>query len=86
MSENRLSAWAFHGGVRDSRDVKLSIRNIEKERLRLETIVNERTAEIMEQTGNHEEARDGIDLALVVIYPQKNVIEYSGANMPLWLF
>jgi serine phosphatase RsbU (regulator of sigma subunit)/Tfp pilus assembly protein PilF len=51
-------------------------------------VLNELRKEIkhsLRQTGNKEESRDGIDMALCVIDTKKNVIQYSGAYRPLYL-
>jgi serine phosphatase RsbU (regulator of sigma subunit) len=39
----------------------------------------------LRQTGKKEESRDGIDIALCVIDSEKNIMQYAGANNPLYL-
>lgn len=39
----------------------------------------------MHQTGSRDEAQDGIEIALCIIDLKKNIMEYSGANRPLYL-
>jgi serine phosphatase RsbU (regulator of sigma subunit) len=39
----------------------------------------------LKQTGQDEDSKDGMDIALVVIDEQKSIIEYAGANNPLWI-
>jgi serine phosphatase RsbU (regulator of sigma subunit) len=39
----------------------------------------------MHQTGSRDEAQDGIEIALCIIDLKKKVMEYSGANRPLYL-
>lgn len=39
----------------------------------------------LHQTGSGDEARDGIEIALCVIDPEKRILEFSGANRPLYL-
>ncbi len=39
----------------------------------------------LHQTGLREEARDGIEIALCIIDPEKLSIEFAGANRPLYL-
>jgi serine phosphatase RsbU (regulator of sigma subunit) len=39
----------------------------------------------LHQTGRKGEAQDGIEIALCVINPGKNIMEYSGANRPLYI-
>jgi serine phosphatase RsbU (regulator of sigma subunit)/Tfp pilus assembly protein PilF len=51
-------------------------------------ILNELRKEIkhsLRQTGKKEESRDGIDMALCVIDSKKNILQYSGANHPLYI-
>lgn len=51
-------------------------------------ILNELRAKIiavMQQTGEKEEAKDGMDLALICIDKDKNTLEYSGAYNSLYL-
>lgn len=38
----------------------------------------------LHQTGSSDEARDGIEIALCIIDPEKRSIEFSGANRPLY--
>ncbi|MDO8999255.1 MAG: two-component regulator propeller domain-containing protein [Bacteroidota bacterium] len=40
----------------------------------------------LNQTNQDSERRDGMDIALCVIDLNTNVIEYSGANRPLWIY
>ncbi|HBX53239.1 MAG: hypothetical protein A2275_08325 [Bacteroidetes bacterium RIFOXYA12_FULL_35_11] len=39
----------------------------------------------LHQTGKTGEQKDGMDISLIVIYPDKKKIEFSGANNPLFL-
>lgn len=39
----------------------------------------------MHQTGSRDEAQDGIEIALCIIDLKKNILEYAGANRPLYL-
>jgi serine phosphatase RsbU (regulator of sigma subunit)/Tfp pilus assembly protein PilF len=39
----------------------------------------------LRQSGKREESREGIDIALCVIDTRKNVMQYSGANNPLYI-
>ena len=51
-------------------------------------ILNELRKEIkhsLRQTGKKEESRDGIDMALCVIDTKNSVMQYSGANSPLYI-
>jgi serine phosphatase RsbU (regulator of sigma subunit) len=51
-------------------------------------ILNEMRKEIkhsLRQTGNKEESRDGMDMALCVLDIKKNILQYSGANNPLYI-
>jgi serine phosphatase RsbU (regulator of sigma subunit) len=51
-------------------------------------ILNEMRKEIkhsLRQTGNKEESRDGMDMALCVFDIKKNILQYSGANNPLYV-
>ena len=51
-------------------------------------VLNELRKEIkhsLRQTGKKEESRDGIDMALCVIDSKKNILQYSGANNPLYI-
>ena len=51
-------------------------------------ILNELRKEIkhsLRQTGKKEESRDGMDMALCVIDSKKNILQYSGANNPLYI-
>lgn len=34
---------------------------------------------------SNEEVRDGMDVSLAVFYPEKNYLEWSGANNPVWI-
>jgi serine phosphatase RsbU (regulator of sigma subunit) len=47
-------------------------------------IVN-RSRRPLSSTGKKEESRDGIDIALCVIDSEKRIMQYSGANNPLYL-
>lgn len=38
------------------------------------------------QTDSDNDARDGMDMAIVVIYEKENILEYAGALIPLYLF
>ena len=51
-------------------------------------VLNELRIEIkhsLRQTGKKEESRDGMDIALCVIDSKKNILQYSGANSPLYV-
>ena len=51
-------------------------------------ILNELRKEIkhsLRQTGKKEESRDGIDMAICVIDPKNSIMQYSGANSPLYI-
>jgi serine phosphatase RsbU (regulator of sigma subunit) len=51
-------------------------------------ILNELRKEIkhsLRQTGKKEESRDGMDIALCVIDSKTNILQYSGANTPLYV-
>jgi serine phosphatase RsbU (regulator of sigma subunit) len=51
-------------------------------------ILNELRKQIkqsLRQTGNKEETRDGLDIALCVIDTKKNIMQYSGAHNPLYI-
>ena len=51
-------------------------------------ILNELRKQIknsLRQSGKIEGSRDGIDMALCVIDSRKNVMQYSGANNPLYI-
>ncbi|MFO7933833.1 MAG: SpoIIE family protein phosphatase [Bacteroidales bacterium] len=39
----------------------------------------------LHQTGARKEARDGIEIALCIIHPKEGILEFSGANRPLYL-
>ena len=59
-----------------------------REIIQANQILNEMRKQIkhsLRQTGNKEEPRDGIDLALCVIDNKKNLMQYSGANSPLYI-
>jgi serine phosphatase RsbU (regulator of sigma subunit) len=50
-------------------------------------ILNELRKQIkqsLRQTGDKEETRDGLDIALCVIDTKKNIMQYSGAHNPLY--
>lgn len=38
----------------------------------------------LKQTGADGESRDGMDIAILTIDDKKNIVEYAGANNPLW--
>ncbi|MFO0435813.1 MAG: two-component regulator propeller domain-containing protein [Sphingobacteriaceae bacterium] len=40
----------------------------------------------LNQNNQESERRDGMDIALCAIHKNSNVIEYAGANRPLWIF
>ena len=51
-------------------------------------VLNEMRKEIknsLRQTGDKEETRDGMDIALCVIDTKKKIMQYSGAHNPLYL-
>lgn len=51
-------------------------------------VLNELRKEIrhsLRQTGKKEESRDGMDMALCVIDSKTNILQYSGAHLPLYL-
>lgn len=51
-------------------------------------ILNELRKQIknsLRQSGNREGSRDGIDIALCVIDTRKNIMQYSGANNPIYI-
>ena len=39
----------------------------------------------LKQTGQEEESKDGMDIAMLVIDEKTSTIEFSGANNPLWI-
>jgi serine phosphatase RsbU (regulator of sigma subunit) len=52
-------------------------------------VLNEMRKEIklsLGQTGIEDLSRDGMELGLVVIYKDEGIMEFSGANIPLYLF
>ncbi len=59
-----------------------------KEITQANQILNELRKEIkhsLRQTGKKEESRDGIDMALCVIDTKESIMQYSGANSPLYI-
>ena len=48
--------------------------------------MREQMKQSLRQVGNKEEPKDGMDLALCVIDNSNNVIQFSGANNPLYIF
>jgi len=59
-----------------------------REIIQANQILNEMRDQIkhsLRQSGTKEEPKDGIDLALCVIDNKKNLIQYSGANNPLYI-
>lgn len=47
--------------------------------------LREHVVEQLKQTGKRDETKDGMDMALVIVDKQKKVIQYSGANNPLYI-
>jgi serine phosphatase RsbU (regulator of sigma subunit)/Tfp pilus assembly protein PilF len=61
---------------------------ITREIIQANQILNELRKQIkhsLRQTGKKEESRDGIDLAICVIDSKTNIMQYSGANNPLYV-
>ena len=59
-----------------------------REVTRANQILNELRKEIkhsLRQTGKKEDSRDGMDMALCVIDSKKNILQYSGAQNPLYI-
>jgi len=64
-------------------------KNYDQVNLQANTILNElreKVKESLHQTGKENEAKDGMDMALCVIDTETNVMHFSGANSPLFLF
>lgn len=51
--------------------------------LMLDKLLTER---LLQQTIDNLPVYDGIDMALIAYFPERNMIEFSGAKRPLWLF
>lgn len=47
--------------------------------------LREHVIESLHQTGKEDEAKDGMDIALCIIDPEKNELQFSGAYNPLYL-
>ncbi len=48
-------------------------------------LLREQIKTTLSQTGKHEEAKDGMDLALCIIDPERSVVQFAGAYNPLIL-
>jgi len=61
----------------------------EKEITQPDIILSElrhRVIKSLKQTGSEGEANDGMDMALISFDDNNNIVEFAGANNPLWLF
>ncbi len=47
--------------------------------------LREKVMECLNQTGNFDEAKDGMDLSMCILDHEKSELQYSGANSPLYL-
>jgi serine phosphatase RsbU (regulator of sigma subunit) len=47
--------------------------------------MRDRVKTALKQTGSEGEARDGMDMALISYDEKNNILEFAGANNPLWI-